>query len=221
MPLIKLTSLQLHHHMSLIKLTSITSLHFNYSTCSKLITAPNSITFYPVIITLHHSRIPSPSLVTIHQAFSFHIQHPPSFDPFIYLSSLPSQTTFWILRNYCFCLATSKLIQGRDQLVRIQYFAPYAHRKLIEGFNKKRHLHPPLPTVMLDVIKPEMVLLSTKLATQNLVVSISCGNVLNMALVSPRLSFHLLQSTSYLTVFLLQVNCALFVQILFVVATLT
>ena len=62
MSLIKLTSLK-YHHTSLIKLTSITSLYFNYSTYSKLITSPNSDT---VLITLRHSRIPSSSLVTIH-----------------------------------------------------------------------------------------------------------------------------------------------------------
>ena len=50
--LIKLTSLQLHHHTSLIKLMSITSLHFNYNTCSKL--------------TLHYSCIPPHSSDTIH-----------------------------------------------------------------------------------------------------------------------------------------------------------
>ena len=61
--LIKLSLLQLHHHMSLIKLMSIISIYFNYSTCSKLITSPKPIT---VIITLHHSHIPLSSLVTIH-----------------------------------------------------------------------------------------------------------------------------------------------------------
>ena len=63
MSLIKLRLLQLHHHTSLIKLMSITSLYFNYSTCSKLITSPNSVT---VLITLHHSHILSSSQVTIH-----------------------------------------------------------------------------------------------------------------------------------------------------------
>ena len=76
--LIKLTLLQLHHHTSLIKLTSITSLYFNYRTCSKLITSPNSIT---VLIT-RHSRIPSPSLVTIrfHIPSGFQLSYPtPTF----------------------------------------------------------------------------------------------------------------------------------------------
>ena len=50
--LIKPTSLQLHHRTSLMKLTSIASLHHNYNTCSKL--------------TLHHSTLPSHSPVFIH-----------------------------------------------------------------------------------------------------------------------------------------------------------
>ena len=54
--IISLKSLQLHHHTFLIKLTSITSLHLNYIICSKLITSPNSIILYTIIITLHHSH---------------------------------------------------------------------------------------------------------------------------------------------------------------------
>ena len=50
--LIKPTSLQLHHRTSLMKLTSIASLHHNYNTCSKL--------------TLHHSTLLSHSPVFIH-----------------------------------------------------------------------------------------------------------------------------------------------------------
>ena len=63
--LISLTSLQLHHHTFIIKLTSITS-YLNYITCSKLITSPNSLTFYTIIITLYHSHIPPITPVTIH-----------------------------------------------------------------------------------------------------------------------------------------------------------
>ena len=83
MSLIQLTLLQLHHHTSLIKLTSITLLYFNYSTCSKLITSPNSVT---VIITLRHSCIPSCSLVTIHfqisSGFQFSYPKPTFVSPF-------------------------------------------------------------------------------------------------------------------------------------------
>ena len=222
MSLIKLRLLQLHHHTSLIKLTSITSLYFNYSTCCKLSTSLNSIT---ARITLRHSRIPSSSLVTIHFPIQsgFQLSYPTrtfvsQFHLFV-LTAVSNNT--WDLRNYHFSPATLKLIQGHDQLIRIQYSALYAHQKSTEGSNKKRHLHARFPTAMLDAIKPAMAFLSTKPTTQNLVVAISCGNVLNMALVSPRLSFHLLQSMRFLTVLLLQVNCALFVKILFDLATLT
>ena len=64
--LIKLASLQLHHLMFLIKFTSVTLLHYYYFPCTKLITSPNSITLYTLIIALHHSRILSISPVTIH-----------------------------------------------------------------------------------------------------------------------------------------------------------
>ena len=63
---ISLTLLQLHHHTFLIKLTSISSLHHNYITCSELITSPKSLTFCTIVITLHHSPIPSVYQVTIH-----------------------------------------------------------------------------------------------------------------------------------------------------------
>ena len=63
--LIKLTSLPLHHVISLSKLMSISSLHFNCLTCSKLVTSPNSITLYTVSITSNHSHILSISPVTI------------------------------------------------------------------------------------------------------------------------------------------------------------
>ena len=63
---ISLTSLQLHHHTFLIKLTSVSSLHHNYITCSELITSPKSLTFCTIVITLHHSPIPSVYQVTIH-----------------------------------------------------------------------------------------------------------------------------------------------------------
>ena len=61
--LIKLTSLQLHHHTSLIKLMSITSLHFNYNTCSKL--------------TLHYSCIPphSPDIIHLQIRSGFQLPH--------------------------------------------------------------------------------------------------------------------------------------------------
>ena len=85
----------------------------------------------------------------------------------------------------------SRLIQER-----IQFFVLHALQKLIEGFNKIWHLRVQILTVMDDVIKPEMVQQPTKLATQNLVVVLSRGNALNMALVLLKLS-HLLLFMSF------------------------
>lgn len=73
-----------------------------------------------------------------------------------------------------------------------------------------------MPTVMHDVIKPAMVYLPTKLATQKFVVALlSPGNALNMALVLSKFSPHLLQFMNFQVV-LLQVNLDPFVRILFV-----
>ena len=69
---------------------------------------------------------------------------------------------------------------------------------------------------MHDVIKPAMDYQPIKLATQKVVDVISRGNVLNMALVSPKLSSYLLQFMSSQAVLLLLENFALSVKILFV-----
>ena len=122
--IISLTSLQLHHHTLLIKLTWITSLHLNYITYSKLITSANSITFYTIIITLHHSRIPLISTVTIHLQIPWGTQISHSALTFVSsfhkLVPLPSRTISGILRNYCFFPATSRLIQGRTDLTSLE-----------------------------------------------------------------------------------------------------
>ena len=122
--IISLTSLQLHHHTLLTKLTSITSLHLNYITYSKLITSANSITFYTIIITLHHSRIPLISTVTIHLQIPWGTQISHSALTFVSsfhkLVPLPSRTISGILRNYCFFPATSRLIQGRTDLTSLE-----------------------------------------------------------------------------------------------------
>ena len=132
--IISLTSLQLHHHTLLIKLTSITSLHLNHITYSKLITSANSITFYTIIITLHHSRIPLISTVTIHLQIPWGTQISHSALTFVSsfhkLVPLPSRTISGILRNYCFFPATSTLIQGRTELTpwrRSSTFHPNWH----------------------------------------------------------------------------------------------
>ena len=167
--------------MFLIKLTSITSLHLNYKTCSKL--------------TLHHSRIPpySPGIIHLQiQVFNFCIYHPPLFHSFINLSPLPPQTTSGILRNYCFLPLMSRLIQDHNQLTKTQVFAPYALIKLIKYSIRYGTLHASMPTVMHGIIKPGMVNLQTKFATQKIVVALSLGNALNMALVLPKFSLYLL-----------------------------
>ena len=161
-------------------------------------------------------------LDSIRLSTCMHIQHPPPFRRSMYLFSQPSRITRKIFRNHCFSPATLKLIKGHDRLTRIQYFALYSLLHCTtEGSSKKRHLRPRLPTAIPDAVKPAMAFLSTKLTTQNLAVAISRGNVLNMVLVLPRLSFHLLQSTRCLIVLLLQVKCILFVKILFNLATPT
>ena len=75
--IITLTSLQLHHHTYIIKITSITSLHLNYITRSNLITS------YTLIISLHHSRIPSICPVTIRLRISTGILFPHSAPTFL------------------------------------------------------------------------------------------------------------------------------------------
>ena len=54
------------HHTFLIKLTSVSSLHHNYITCSELITSAKSLTCCTIVIILHHFPIPSVYQVTIH-----------------------------------------------------------------------------------------------------------------------------------------------------------
>ena len=131
--IISLSSLQLHYPTFLIKLASVTSLHFNYITCSKLITSPNSRTFYNTIITSLSMYISPLHSINLSSEHTFTDSIIPSFHPFINLYPLASRTISGMLRNYCFFLATSRLTQGRAQLIRIRYFAPYAPRKLIEG----------------------------------------------------------------------------------------
>lgn len=74
---------------------------------------------------------------------------------------------------------------------------------------------------MHDVTTAAMVLLTTKLATKNLVVVISHGNVSNMVVAWPKLSFHLLQFTSHQTVLLLKINSAPSGKVLFALVLLT
>ena len=76
-------SLQLHHHRYIIKLTSITSFHFNYIICFNLITSSSSITSYTFILSHYDSRIPSISSVTIYVRISTGTQFPHSAPTFL------------------------------------------------------------------------------------------------------------------------------------------
>ena len=130
------------------------------------------------------------------------------------MSHIPSPTTYGTLRNFYFCPTTSRLIQGRNQSVRIQCFAPYDPTRLTEGFSKIWHLPASKKTAMHNVIKPVMVYLSAKLVMRKIPVPLSPGNVLNMALESPKLLFHLLQFMNFQIVPLLLENLAPFAEIL-------
>ena len=92
-------------------------------------------------------------------------------------------------------------------------FCSMCSNKINRGFNKIRHLHAPTLTVMHIVIKPAMFYVPTKLATKKIVVALSPRNALNMTLVSPKLSSHLLQFMSFQ---FCKVDLAPFVKILFV-----
>ena len=92
--LIKLKSIQLHHLTFLIKFKSITLLHHNYFTYTKLITSPNLITLYTLIIyyiiLAFHQPLQRPYIYRFHQTLKFHIQHSPLLHPCINISSLLS-----------------------------------------------------------------------------------------------------------------------------------
>ena len=99
----------------------------------------------------HSAYIPSSVKLPLfiyrfNQVFNFHIYHLPVFHSFTRMSLLPSRTTSGIFRNYYFFRATSRLIQDRDQSIKIQFSAPNAPIKLIVRFSKIRHLHPGLST---------------------------------------------------------------------------
>ena len=99
----------------------------------------------------HSAYIPSSVKLPLfiyrfNQVFNFHIYHLPVFHSFASMSLLPSGTTSGILRNYYFFRATSRLIQDRDQSIKIQFSAPNAPIKLIVRFSKIRHLHAGLST---------------------------------------------------------------------------
>ena len=119
---------------------------------------------------------------------------------------IPSPITYGILRDCCFSLATSKSIQDRDQSTKTQCSTPSAPRKLTEGLSRMWRLPAPRRIAMHVVIKPVMVY-------QKILVALSPGNVLNMALELPKLLYHLLQFMNNQIVPLLLENLAPFARI--------
>ena len=106
---------------------------------------------------------------------------------------IPFPTTYGIFRNYCSSPTMSKLIQDRDQSTKTQCSAPSAPTKLTEGLSKIWRLPAPTKIAVRVVINPAIVYLSAKLVMREILVALSPGNVLNMALESIKLLCHLLQ----------------------------
>ena len=107
---------------------------------------------------------------------------------------IPSSTTYGILGNCCFSPATSKLIQDRDQSTKTQCSAPSPPKTLAESLSRIWRLPAPKRIAMHLVTKPVMVYQSARLVMRKILVALSPGNALNMALESwPKLLYHLLQ----------------------------
>ena len=119
-----------------------------------------------------------------------------------------------MLRKYYFFPATSRLIQDSDQSMKTQFPVPYSPTKLTEDSSKIWHPTAPTKTAMHDVIKHVMVYLSARLVMQNILAALSPGNVLNMALESPKLLSYLLQFMNFQIIPLLLENPAPFAEVL-------
>ena len=202
--LIKLTLLQLHHRISLLKLTNIASLHHNYNTCS--------------ILTLYYSNIISHYSVSIHFQILSDIQllHLPSF--FI---SLAQRCTSYSISNDIWNTSKLLLLSGEVEINpgprpidRNRVFSPYAPRNLTNGLSKIWRLPAPMRIAVHVVIKLVMVYVWAKLVILKILVTLSPGNILNMAVESSKLLCHLLQFMHDEIVPLLLENLALFARIL-------
>ena len=203
--LIKLTLLQLHHRTSLIKLTNITSLHHNYNTCS--------------ILTLHFSNI------TSHYSESIHLQIPSDIQ-LLRLSSifisLTQRCTSHSIFNYIWNTSKLLLLSGNVEINpgprpinQNPVFRTICSSKINEGLSKIWHLPAPTKNAMHIVTKSVMVDLPAKLIMRKILVTLSPGNVPNMALESPKLLCHLLQFMYFQVVPLLLENLAPFARLLF------
>ena len=162
--IITLTSLQLHHNTYIIKLTSITSLHFNYITCSNLITSSNSITSYALIISPHHSphynytTIPP---VTIHLRISTGTRFPhslPTFlSPFQIFVPISISNDIWDTSKLLLLSGDGKTNLRLRPIDENPVFFLYALQNLFEVLNKIRLLCVQRLTVMYNGGKPAMV----------------------------------------------------------------
>ena len=130
------------------------------------------------------------------------------------MSLLPSWIASGILGDYYFFWVMSRPIQDCDQSIKTQFFALYAPIKLIMGFSKIWHLHALMKT---NACCHQAC---NSLSTNQIRYAKNCGHSI-MALVSPKLSSHLLQFMSFYVVLLLQENHAPFVKILFALVMLT
>ena len=118
--------------------------------------------------------------------------------------------TYGTLRN-CFPYpATSKLIGDRVQSTWTQYSVPSVPEKSTEDHSRIWHLPALTRIAAHDVIKPVTAYQPAKLVMRKILVALSFGNAHNMALESPRLSYHLLQSMNNQIDPLLLENPALF-----------
>ena len=216
---------QLHHHTLLIKLTYVASLNNIPYTWYNL----RSLCHYAIIVT----RAPYQTYIALtlfqialgQPIWFFQSLNSYNWSSLLYYSlkhslHIPSSTTYGTLRN-CFSYpTTSKLIRVRDQSTKTQYSVPSAPEKLTEGHSRIWHLPAPTRIAVHVVIKPVTVYQLAKLVMRKILVALSSGNGRNMALESPKLSYHKLQSMNNQIDPLLLENLALFAWILSVLVML-
>ena len=199
--LIQLTLLQLHRHTSLIKLTNTTSLHHIPYTCS-LIKLTNITSFHRnyytrSILTLHYSNVIS------YCSGSTDLLIPSDTHP-LHLSSI-----FLLLAQRCASYSISNYIWNTSKLLLLSGDVE------INPGPRPIDQNPVLCTICSNKINrgPQQdmaptcsdencsarchqacnVYQSVKLVMRKILVALTYGNVLNMALELPKLSYHLLQ----------------------------
>ena len=202
--IITLTSLQLHHNTYIIKLTSITSLHFNYITCSNLIASSNSITSYALIISLHHSphynhtAIPP---VTIHLRISTGTQFPHSattfLSPFQTFVPISISNDIWDTSKLLLLSGDGKTNLGLRPIDNNPVFCSICSSKINRGI--QQDIAPMCSETDCNLQRRHACndLTANQTLVENLVNVLLRANVLNMALLSLKLSSHLDQFLSY------------------------